>query len=1105
MSNINDTTFLQGMIDAAKLKKDQSQAVVDDHVTNSQAAIDAARAQISSLESQIAGYESDIADYNTQLENPPKVEVKDGKKTKMQVDTAEVDRITAERNASQDQLTAANTDVAAAQAEATAAEQTLAAGPDVVDPSYVEAQKMFGLLGHLNKIIALKTAGQTVSDAEMNTFQDNLTNLQTELADNMGAEFVTQFWTDVEAGIITLKDLGTVDGGDDGDDPIPDTGTATENIKNFYDAAVADESSTERQELNQVNELLLDKLIYIIAPNSTDDGPNPIRTNTFQSLFAELASITGDTAVEGDYDGYVGDLQELLTADGKDTYSTTAILNSEDLKDILNIVNQDSDSALLLNNTAGQKYVDKLRDIQEERADVLAQINEAYDTGADDQISTLLEKAHGLSQAFTVISKIVNGTDSTGGIDDPVVDLPIDAAAQVTYAADKQTAYNDQLGPLNESLQEWVGVTDNTGFAAFQRNHYQSQIDVVNEAKEFWSGREDFWTAYPDLIATVQDQEILTRINDYALQIASAEDDANSVYSTLDYSSVADAQLAVATTQISEFERRINLLVTNGSEGFVGPPEEEGIYNVIYNGLLPENIATQGPKIEALNTFLADKLMQATLSANNSGYTNPELLADIEGIMGEEFSNSVRDYLEHNFYDTDNTMDSVSAEALVKLMSVIKDYTGEVTYLSETNKTEIDSTLAKLDQVQALITTQTDALNNPTGDIIAPSLPEFLAEIASILGDDREVLGETDAIPPATIYGSYTGLTGAIEKGLAEYGVDDHMSPISIEELSSISDNILSVKELYDNLNITNIDVNRPDAAMNAYFYADEALETALLDRKSAYESLDDLGARIALVRSGESDESLEALTLEQNKYISFIEFTKSTEEFWSYEKSFSYKEQDEEALLTMYEQMRAQEEDFMTSTLGEVGVASSLTIADFGDKIEAINILKAGLAGLRGSTVDYGFPIPNPGFVDEASYASFKAETFAKESEELAAEKLALETALVEGHETLSPSQVQRQLAQVTLQKSITDFAKDFWVEENTFYQSLFKLDIPNDKADLLNNYLNQLSDLQRNIETWMGQLSSNNQSGRVARTKITRGRQQILGLKAQIRGLSL
>ena len=54
------------------------------------------------------------------------------------------------------------------------------------------------------------------------------------------------------------------------------------------------------------------------------------------------------------------------------------------------------------------------------------------------------------------------------------------------------------------------------------------------------------------------------------------------------------------------------------------------------------------------------------------------------------------------------------------------------------------------------------------------------------------------------------------------------------------------------------------------------------------------------------------------------------------------------------------------------------------------------------------------------------------------------------------------------------------------------------------MNDLLNQLSDLQNQIEGWMGQLSSNNQAGRVARTKITRGRQQLLGIKAQIRGLS-
>lgn len=1093
MSNINDATFLQGMIDAAKLKKDQSQAVIDDHATSSQAAIDAAKAEIASLEAQISNYETQIADYNSQLEDPPTTTQKSGRgkgaRTKTVVDQAEVNRITAERNATQAQLQTAKTDVAAAQVEAATAEQALADGPDVVDPTYAEAQKMFGLLGHLDKLIALKTTGQSVSDAEMNTFNDNLTHLQTELEDNMGAEFVTQFWADVEAGIITLKELGTDGDGDGGGDG---TGDALADVKNFYDAALADENSTERQELNDINDLIFGKLVARIVPGDVhtlgNDDLVALEFVTLPSLLGQIASITGDSSVDGDFDGYAGAVQELLIKAGMDTYDETAELSNSDYHDILAVINQNSTSGLLLSDADTQKYLDTLQDIQDERADVLAQINEAYDTGNDDQITSLLAKAHGLSQSFNTINQVVNGTDNGGGgIDDPVPDLPVNASEEVDYAQFKMDFYDEQIGQFNTMLEELEG--DDSSFGRAQRQLIEDQIALVNEAKSFWNERKEFWGSYDSLISGVTDQDVLQRINDYAVQIIEAEGEADMYLA--DDTDEANENVANSKASIAEYIRRINLLVTNGSEGFVGAPEEEGIYNAIYNGLLPENVETEGPKIAALNTFLADKLMEATLAANNTGYTMPELLTDIEGIMGEDFAEAAKTYLEYSFFDTDNTTNSVSAEALVKLMGVIKDYSGELTYLSDDNKADIEADLTKLGDLQALILEKADQINDPNADPYTQTLPEFLAEVASLLGDTEE-------------NGQYTGLTGAIAQGLSEYDVNDTESPLTIEELSSITDNIFSIRELYDDLNITNIDVNRADRAMNAYFYADEALETALLDRKSAYETIDDLDTRIAAVRAGESEESLEALTLEKNKYLSFVEFTKASEEFWSYEKAFSYDEQNEEALLAMYEQMRAQEEDFMTATLGEVGVPSSLSISDYGDKIEAINILREGLSTLRGGSISYGYPIPNPGFVDEASYASYKAELLAKQSEELAAEKAALEDALVNGHDTLSPSQVQQRINQITLEQSITDFTKDFWAEENEFYQSLFKLDISNDKADLLNHYLNQLSALQRDIEIWMGQLSSNSQAGRVARTKITRGRQQILGLKDQIRGLS-
>ena len=1231
MSNINDTTFLQGLIDAAKIKKEQSQAVIDDHATSSQAAIDAARAQIADLESQITGYESDIADYNTQLENPKQIEVKDGKKTKMQVDTAEVTRVETEKQATQDQLDAARVDVTTAQAEAATAEQALADGPQVNGPDYAQAQKMFGLLGHLDKLIALKTAGQTVSDAEMNTFKDHMTHLGGEL--EMGSEFVTKFWTDVEAGLIQLKDVGGVT---PNPDPVPTTNPG-ERIDAFFDAAAADENSTERSELNEVNKLLVDSyteftlggtdvgdiygegslrgLLSKIAETNTqladdltarlveegflpDDTDIDINQESIEFIINEINdNATGGLLVSDEYqatgreqiealDTAIQDLNDRLNnIDDGPGNENPAVLNAEiakleKAKEIINTYNLGTDPGLVETSTEALDYftasraendqalldaqtrldhlqegfnlepkAETLEELKEARNEVLRRTQEQDFWNRVGESSVLTEQAGNadLLALLTQRNERFDQSDETGVVRSQMAQTGtsiyeilfpsnhqdgVKGFEELGFADFKKAFNQSQATGLENLRDEWILEKETSQFPQIAQGTIDTinkQLDMVNQSQDFWTDRGDFWLNFAKQEPGITNEEVLAKIQGYAAQINDQENIADQWLSV--DSDEAATHISEAKANLNEYDTRINALLQNGNEGFVGPEIERGIYDYLDSALLPENIATEGPKVDALNKLLAQRLMEATLGGTDTGdilldYSMPLLLQDIAEIFGDNkmmyetrepdsliltlnqsddysgFTGELQGFLEHKLYDTNNETQPLKPEELVALIDVINNYTGNVTYLSDESKADINTDLANLQKVQDLLEKKIELLNKVANGATIPSanetLPNVLGQVATLLFDYTGIPGSTD---PAK---QFTGLTGAIAKGLAEFNIYDTSTQVTIDELNAIISNIQDVKTLFDDQNIINVNADKTPRASNAFFYADDAAQSAVVDRDTLAQGIADLNTRIADVRAGDSDESLLALVTEKAKLQSVTEFTKATEEFWSYEKAFSYKEQDEEAVLAKYEEMKALETDFEEAAFGNVGEASTVTIAEFGDKIQAINDLRSSLATLRGESFNYSTPIPNPGLAKEVSMSSYKYEFYTQQSEGLASLKQEWEEELVSGANGHSPAVIQREIAKITLQKSIVDFTKDFWAEENNFYQEVLSLEIPSNKANQMNDLLNQLSDLQNQIEGWMGQLSSNNQAGRVARTKITRGRQQLLGIKAQIRGLS-
>jgi hypothetical protein len=322
---------------------------------------------------------------------------------------------------------------------------------------------------------------------------------------------------------------------------------------------------------------------------------------------------------------------------------------------------------------------------------------------------------------------------------------------------------------------------------------------------------------------------------------------------------------------------------------------------------------------------------------------------------------------------------------------------------------------------------------------------------------------------------------------------------------NAVLDNLQTVKDMYNIANVTNPNPNRTPTALNAYFYSDTVQDSVLGDQVILQASIGNLNQRLSAVKNNESTESLQSLTLELNKHNTVANFSRASEEFWSKEKSFPYPRSVETELLVLYERMRGLEDDFISSALGEPGVAGTLTTLDYGNKISAINGLRGEINELKGpnNSRQYSVPIPNPGLINQVSEASYKFESYSKESIELSNKIQEYVDGISNGHPNHSPAQLVSLRNQASMSLSIVNFKRDFWSVENQFYQNLLAKDIPNNKSSQLNDLLRQLYDEQLNIDSLMTDLGKTGTAAQVARSRITTGRNQIASLKQRINGL--
>ncbi|MBT6842351.1 MAG: hypothetical protein HOA17_00970, partial [Candidatus Melainabacteria bacterium] len=67
------------------------------------------------------------------------------------------------------------------------------------------------------------------------------------------------------------------------------------------------------------------------------------------------------------------------------------------------------------------------------------------------------------------------------------------AVGEYGFARFKVNFFNSNIEGLENTLSQWQAVNDDTGFAAAQIAAIAEQLGLVNEAREFWDTRDEFW------------------------------------------------------------------------------------------------------------------------------------------------------------------------------------------------------------------------------------------------------------------------------------------------------------------------------------------------------------------------------------------------------------------------------------------------------------------------------------------------------------------------------------------------------------------------------------------------------------------------------------
>jgi len=74
-----------------------------------------------------------------------------------------------------------------------------------------------------------------------------------------------------------------------------------------------------------------------------------------------------------------------------------------------------------------------------------------------------------------------------------MVRAAINPSEELAYSEFKTELYQSEMTGLENLMDQWVGMNDESGFARAQIAQIRSQINLVRAAIGFWRGEASFW------------------------------------------------------------------------------------------------------------------------------------------------------------------------------------------------------------------------------------------------------------------------------------------------------------------------------------------------------------------------------------------------------------------------------------------------------------------------------------------------------------------------------------------------------------------------------------------------------------------------------------
>ena len=75
----------------------------------------------------------------------------------------------------------------------------------------------------------------------------------------------------------------------------------------------------------------------------------------------------------------------------------------------------------------------------------------------------------------------------------PTVRAAVNPSEELVFSEFKTELYQSQMTELENAMDVWVGMNDESGYAKGQIAALRSQINLVRAAIGFWRGEASFW------------------------------------------------------------------------------------------------------------------------------------------------------------------------------------------------------------------------------------------------------------------------------------------------------------------------------------------------------------------------------------------------------------------------------------------------------------------------------------------------------------------------------------------------------------------------------------------------------------------------------------